>query len=332
VETRHDFVMLTRDGESVDSRSSCSSHADVLQEGQVAQQTALRWQRGCFQMYSKGKCDVADCPFLHDLNDDDICRLLEWKHGQQQHLIYVSDSNSNSQSQSRSSSAEGHATIAELLIEAEGLPPRGPERQQLLRKLRKQFKGVRDEQLAQQLPMDEFRRATSIGSLLHAAGQCNPCRNFVASRDCSEGLRCCFCHLPHEYAPTAVVGSAKKTGDAEAQSKQPGTRPCKSARDKYRRLAAKVEDRIRDDPFGWTPDSLDLPQQIFDGREDLKSKFMMRMSVTADKARSDLMRDVANASSSSAAAAGAAGSQPQASATTSEDLPVGRKGRRLVRL
>merc|ERR1712008_185326 len=107
---------------------------------------------------------------------------------------------------------------------------------------------------------------------LHSAGTCKPCQNIVSSPMCSDGLRCCFCHLPHNIAPTEMVSSATAE-DGIDETRRPGLRPCKSQRDKYRRLVDRLEDQIRSDPFGWNPEKVDLPDNIFHGRPDLKNQF-----------------------------------------------------------
>jgi len=317
------------------SLTTVSSNSSSLQEIQGGQQASVPyWQRGCYQKYNGVACDRSDCPYVHDLSMSEIRRLLDWKHEQQRHLIFDSHSTSNqSNSQSRESSANEHEPMTELLKDASSLPSMGPERQQLLRRLRKHFKAVGNEQLAEVLPRDELGRGTSIGSLLHRYGTCKPCRNIVSSPTCSDGLRCCFCHLPHTFIPAEMVSSATDEHGMN-DTRRPG-RPSQSQRDKYRRVVDKVEAQIRRDPFGWTPDGVNLPDEIFNGRADLKNKLFMRLAEVVDKAKTEIVKDGQSPSSSSAAAmptANAAVSSSRPSTASQNDAPLPVRGRRLVRL
>jgi len=281
-------------------------------------------------MYSRGTCKVPDCPYLHDLSTTDIQRLLDWKHEQQQHLIFDSQSNGHShstgQSNSRESSANEHDSMEAIVNDAARLPSVGPQRQQLYRRLRKHFKGISDTDLAEQLPKDELGRATSIGSLLHASSSCKACRNLVTLQHCKEGLRCCFCHMPHD---STEMMSSTLVEDVNADARRSGVRPAKSQRDKYKRLVARVEQQIQEDPFGWTPERL-ATQDLFPGRPELQNKFLMRVTDIVEKARTDNCGKETHPSASSSSAA--ATSAPRvASSSKSGNLSV-RRGRKLISL
>jgi hypothetical protein len=271
---------------------------------------------------------------LHDLNDPSIRSFLTWKQQQQhQHVIFDSHSNSSypSSSQSRDSRqrdsdpGDEQEPIAELMKEAASLPSMGPDRQQFLRRLRKHFKGTSDWQLRALLPKNERGRSSSIGSLLHSLGTCKPCRNIVTKPQCSDGLRCCFCHLPHNFMSSAPA----EQGIEETTDRRPGFRPCKNQRAQYRKVVEDFENQIRLDPFGWSPDCVDLPDEVFQGRPDLKNKFFMRMAEVADKVKTEFVRTGRGPSSSSAAATPtpgvAVGSQSQ---SQSSSAPM--RGMRLV--
>lgn len=331
--------------------SSQDSTTSSVAESQRSQELSSSWQRGCYMLYSSGACNRPDCPYLHDLSDPAIRRLLSWKQQPQQqqqqphqHVIFDSNSNSSypSTSQSRDSiksrdsresrdreSSPGgeQEPMAALMKEAASLPSMGPERQQLLRRLRKHFKGISDRQLAGILPRDERGRSSSIGSLLHRLGTCKPCRNMVAKPQCSDGLRCCFCHLPHNFMSSAPA----EEGIEGTDMRRPGFRPCKNQRAQYRKVVEDFEAEICRDPFAWSPDSVDLPDEVFQGRPDLRSKFFMRMAEVVDRAKTEFVRTGRGPSSSSALArstpGNAVGSQSQSKPSSA---PV--RGERLVRL
>jgi len=326
---------MRKNGEFGDS-SRGTSNSSSWQGSQCSQRApVLNWQRGCYQKYSGGSCNVPDCPYLHDLSTTEIGMFLDWKKKQQQHLIFNSNSSIPSNSQSRSSSATSQDAIMELIKDAKGLPSMGPERQQMLRRLRKHFKPIRDEPLAELLPKDELGRSTSIGSLLHSVDSCKPCRNIVSSTMCSDGLRCCFCHLPHNFIPAEMVSSATAEHSI-GETKRPGLRPTREQRENYRRLVTKIEHDIQKDPFGWDLDSLDLPDDLFDGRPDLKNKFFRRMADKVDRAKTERVKVGMSPSSSSAAAMStpsvAVGSQSRPSSAQQTDAPLPVRRKRLVRL
>merc|ERR1712129_479954 len=93
-----------------------------------------------------------------------------------------------------------------------------------------------------------------IGSVLHASGECRPCRNIVAKQPCGDGIRCCFCHLPHEGF-SAIVDS-EVNADGHQGGKQ--VRTCKAQRQRYQKLVGRMETAIRADPFGWNIDQAEL--------------------------------------------------------------------------
>mmetsp|Transcript_20251 Transcript_20251/g.57268 ORF Transcript_20251/g.57268 Transcript_20251/m.57268 type:complete len:102 (-) Transcript_20251:112-417(-) len=56
--------------------------------------------------------------------------------------------------------------------------------------------------------------ALSVGSALHGAGRCTPCKFFVRSGGCYYGVDCSFCHFNHKKnrvrPPKAVRKACKK--------------------------------------------------------------------------------------------------------------------------
>jgi len=326
---------MHRDSEFADSceGSSSSKVSSSLQESQQGQPA---WQQGCYQKYSCGSCKVPGCPYLHDLSPTEVQRFLDWKQEQQQHVLFHSQSNSRSHStrtaQSNSNSGASNSRessaneSAESLVKEARSSPMGPERQQLYRRLRKHFNQTSDRELAATLPKDDLGWPTSIGSLLHQSGTCKACRNIVAMRHCKDGMRCVFCHIPHDS--TEMVSSALVDSTA-ADARRGGFRPAKSQRDKYKRQVERVEQVILEDPFGWTPDMLEL-QNMFPGRPDLQNKFLMRVTAIAEKARADNRGKETRPSASSSSAA--ASSAPRAAATAKSGKSSGQKGKRLVSL
>jgi len=186
------------------------------------------------------------------------------------------------------------------------------------------------------LPRDDAGRMTSIGGLLHASGRCRPCRDMIAGHVCGKGMRCCFCHYPHDPIPRSVVDM--DVGD----QRRGGARPCKSQREEYRRYVAEIEERIHTDPWSFDPTTLALPPRIFDGRPEVKSKFLMRLSAMADRLKGEAARS-ANATTASIRQAGPSASSGQAGPSVSsshagpssschEALPVRRRQCNIVHL
>jgi len=252
-----------------------------------------RWQQGCYLKFCGSKCTVADCPYLHDLTPEETQKFLVWKHREQQHLVFSSRSNTNSDAASNSSASftsGGDGTpqinsIAQLIAGFAVIPPLGPERQKLTRKLKQQFLHVNDKEILKLLPRDNAGGVTSIGGLLHESRTCRPCRAIVAGQLCRSGMRCGFCHYPHDSAIAAKVAEMD-TGDA----KRAGSRPCKAQRDKYRKYVKKIEDEICADPWGFDPTTIDFPPTIFDGRPEVKSKFLIRLSALVNSVKAESLQ------------------------------------------
>merc|ERR1712008_178499 len=217
--------------------------------------------------------------------------------GEVQHLVFSSRDTTNSRSTTNSSRSYGlpamGGSMAELIESAKWLPSMGPERQQLTRRLREHFVDVSEEGLRKVLPRDDAGRVTSIGGVLHESGSCRPCRNMLAGKGCDKGMRCCFCHYPHDPVPPSVAEM-----DPGDQSRTL-TRPCKAQREKYRKLGTKMEEQIRADPWSFDPNTVDLPSSIFGGRPEVKGKFLLRLSVIADSLKGGGSSQVGNAPSSS---------------------------------
>jgi len=105
---------------------------------------------------------------------------------------------------------------------------------------------------------------------------------------------------------------------------------------------AEIEERIRADPWSIDPTTLALPPNIFDGRPEVKSKFLMRLSTMADSSKGEADRS-AKATTASILQAGPSASSGQAgpsassshagpSASSHEALPVRRRQRNIVNL
>jgi len=248
-----------------------------------------RWHRGCYSKYSVGICRVAHCPYFHDLTPGDAQRLLDWKKENQRHLVFTCRSTPNSDTDASDSSngsdRQPHeaSSIAELIESAALIPSMGPQRQQLIRKLKEHFIDVDDDELRKLLPSDDADRETSIGSLFHDSGRCRPCRNMLAGQVCSKGIRCGFCHYPHDQVPASAVDTDF------SDRRRSGTRPCKTQRDKYRKHVERIEEQIRANPWSFDTATVHLPPNIFDGRPELKNKFMMRLSGLVDLAKAECL-------------------------------------------
>jgi len=70
----------------------------------------------------------------------------------------------------------------------------------------------------------------SLGSALHDEGGCKPCVYFQKEKGCSAGSDCRFCHAAHE-----PVGRIR-------------IRPCKSKRERYKKIFMKISGQLTEDP------------------------------------------------------------------------------------
>jgi len=70
----------------------------------------------------------------------------------------------------------------------------------------------------------------SLGSALHDEGGCKPCVYFQKEKGCSAGSDCRFCHAAHE-----PVGRIR-------------IRPCKSKRERYKKIFNKISGQLTEDP------------------------------------------------------------------------------------
>lgn len=114
------------------------------------------------------------------------------------------------------------------------------------------------------IPVDEKGMATSIGSINHASGGCNPCLFMLTNDGCSNGILCNFCHFQHK----------RKTKP----------RPCKGKRDRYRKLVVKIEAMIEENPWEWHSNLEDLPPSIVENPA-LKQKLMSKLMAFAESVK-----------------------------------------------
>jgi hypothetical protein len=159
------------------------------------------------------------------------------------------------------------------------------------RKLRQCFNGMSETDIATTVPATPSGEPSSIGSLLHASGECRLCWHILESNSCCNGLMCVFCHLAHpvsEQMATTFAGLAKHA-DLEGGEQSKGgcakkDRQTKSKRDQYRKAVKKYEEEILQDPLGFKIESVEVPTRIGEN-PDLKKKFLMRIAAIVDAAR-----------------------------------------------
>lgn len=81
-------------------------------------------------------------------------------------------------------------------------------------------KGIAPEWMAS-IPEDQNGKLMSLGSRHHPLGTCKPCLFVRTTVGCANGVACPFCHFKHKRSE--------------------GRKPCKSKRDRYRRIVAAQE-------------------------------------------------------------------------------------------
>ncbi len=116
--------------------------------------------------------------------------------------------------------------------------------------------------------LDENSEPTSIGSMLHEKDMCKVCV-FAFAGNCTNGVFCEFCHLPHRRA-------LRKTA----------MRPCKGKRDRYRKLVSRLEGEIQCDPDSFDVDKLELPPSIA-ADECARAKLLAKLQVRLGQAKAE---------------------------------------------
>jgi len=327
-------VALADHSSSLDSCSGSnlteSSCGHVAPSRVDASDTTLRWQRGCYSKYGWGSCHQSACPYLHDLTTAEADQLLNWKK-EEHHYVFQSDaSNSNSchaGDSSTSNEVAGRDAASVPVVDAQ------MSNQQLVRGLRAQFETT-DDNVLSELVKKQTGSVTSIGSLLHSQGSCRPCRYVISTRPCPDGLRCGFCHLLHDNLASNVASMMDSMAMPVDEEAHVGKRPCKTRREKYRKLVAACESQIREDPFGWSIESVQIPPSI-NGNLDLKNKFLMRLMSIAEEAQQEAQRNAIHdgtAASSTRAATASSSTGRARGASLPDEVAPQRRIKKIVHL
>jgi len=101
------------------------------------------------------------------------------------------------------------------------------------------------ESLLPQVPCDEYGQQMSIGSIGHENGMCgSPCVFSSREKGCMKGVRCEYCHFPHE--------------------KKSRMQPCKGRRIRNRDQKERLMDELDRSPETFDVKTLQLPSSITD--------------------------------------------------------------------
>lgn len=124
--------------------------------------------------------------------------------------------------------AVGEAAVAGAGVAAGEAAPTKPrsaaaiEKEQIVNANYAKHKDLSDEELAAVLPKREDGSLTSIGAILHADGNCSACSFFhFSKKGCNSGIRCRFCHGPHEKKEKKRKQRGRKKardGDVKAEA------------------------------------------------------------------------------------------------------------------
>lgn len=107
------------------------------------------------------------------------------------------------------------------------------------------------------VPCDSDGEPTSIGSRPHP-DNCVPCC-FMSRKDgCLNGIKCNFCHFPHDY------------------KKPKKHRPCKGQRLRHDRQISSLREALLRSPETFDPETVELPPSI-ESNPDLKAKVIERL-------------------------------------------------------
>mmetsp|Transcript_31181 Transcript_31181/g.61222 ORF Transcript_31181/g.61222 Transcript_31181/m.61222 type:complete len:413 (-) Transcript_31181:107-1345(-) len=262
-----------------------------------------RWYHGCFMKYRMGACTSPDCTYVHDLDGKETASFIAWTQ-RESHVVFRSDRSDSSvhpgacNRESRDLGDDSDVSSDENALDApldssnhcDGhSKTRGY--QDLAQQLRQQFKDCPDDAtLAACLPCDSAGQPTSIGSTLHAQNRCKPCRHKMASQPCADGLWCLYCHMDHGLCTSVGMASQQLVTDGKSKA-----RPCKGKRDRYRKHVSRISEQIMADPFSWSAETMAIPPSI-ECNPELKRKFLARMAVIAEHARTRAPRAAASSS------------------------------------
>jgi len=270
------------------------------------QSSQPRWHHGCYMKYRMGACNEPSCSYLHDLDSKERACFLALTE-REKHIVFRSERSDSSVGRDRSRDLGDHSEFSsDDDEEAQPDSSRRDSQQQprayhnLIQQLRDKFKDYDNADLVACLPCDSAGQATSIGSTLHMTAQCKPCRYKIMQQPCADGVRCMYCHMDHNLSTSleSVNIAQQPTADGGGKSK---VRPCKGKRDRYRKHVSRITEQIMANPFSWSVDRMEIPPSI-ECNPELKRKFLARMAVIAEHARTQGAQAVA---SSSAGAAGA---------------------------
>mmetsp|Transcript_18682 Transcript_18682/g.36639 ORF Transcript_18682/g.36639 Transcript_18682/m.36639 type:complete len:174 (-) Transcript_18682:51-572(-) len=155
-----------------------------------------------------------------------------------------------------------------------------------MQQLLEQSKSIDDVALVSLLPHDPCHCLTSIGSIMHECGECQPCRCILMSEPCALGLRCPFCHFHTPLCSDYLAYLKTLPPQVEQPDNKPKARICrkgKKIRDRYKNLVSRLSEQIMNDPSGWTMDSIQLPNYVGSDAE-LKNKLFVRLATVAKNA------------------------------------------------
>mmetsp|Transcript_40596 Transcript_40596/g.88739 ORF Transcript_40596/g.88739 Transcript_40596/m.88739 type:complete len:307 (-) Transcript_40596:91-1011(-) len=126
---------------------------------------------------------------------------------------------------------------------------------------------ARDSHSPLETSLDEDGQPTSVGSDRHDENLCKPCLFVHTKVGCRSGADCTFCHFQHK--------------------RKSKPRPCKGKRDRYRKLVARMEDMIEQNPDTLDEDLPELPPSI-EANDDLKQKLLTRLQTHAEMVKEKL--------------------------------------------
>jgi len=125
--------------------------------------------------------------------------------------------------------------------------------------------------LRAQLPLDEEGLSLSLGSLRHVTGNCKACI-FHAKGSCSNGIACTFCHCKHS--------------EEDKEENCSKLRPCKGKRRRYKKLIARLQERIETDPFNFELESEKLPSFVATN-STVKAKVLSNINQTVRRVKAE---------------------------------------------
>lgn len=254
LEPAQDFLVAQRAAAEAPSKSfsSTTNMSETSLSGGVSWGGDVqRWHTGCLVKYCTSEgCRNERCKFLHDLSPEEVA--LFTAKNKDDHLLFRGENNSLSSDRHSSESTSSDRGFSMWHSDRNRIDWSKQERA-----------GSQENDTDR---IVDLGMLPSRGSDKHASGKCKPCM-FARLEDCAEGANCRFCHLPHVNPKIKI-------------------RQCKGKRERFKKLASRLSQRIDEDPDCFDPEHVEMPPSVARNLV-LRTKLISLMTERAERVRAD---------------------------------------------